>query len=105
MHLCICQALGESLKRQLYQGPVSMYFLASTIVSGFGVCIWMDPQEGQSLNGPSFSLCSTLCLCIFSSGYFAPSSKKNTSIHTLVFLILELHVVCEFYLGYSELLG
>jgi hypothetical protein len=38
--LCICQALVEPLKRQLYQAPVSMYFLASTIVSGFGDCIW-----------------------------------------------------------------
>jgi hypothetical protein len=36
---------------------------------------------------------------------FVPPSKKVQSIHTLVFLLLELHVVCELYLGYSELLG
>ena len=36
--------------------------------------------------------------------YFVPLSKKDWSIHTLVFL-LEIHVVCELYLGYSELLG
>jgi hypothetical protein len=34
--LCICQALTEPLRRQLYQAAVSMYFLPSTIVSGFG---------------------------------------------------------------------
>jgi hypothetical protein len=32
-------------------------------------------------------------------------SKKDQSTTTLIFLILELHVVCELYLGYSELLG
>jgi hypothetical protein len=41
IHLCICQAVEEPLRRQLYQAPVSKYFLASTIVSGvfgpFGV--------------------------------------------------------------------
>ena len=65
----------------------------------------MDPQVGQSLVGLSFSLCSTLCLCIYSHEYFVLLSKKNLSNHTLVFLLLELHVVCESYLGYSELLG
>jgi hypothetical protein len=35
MELCICQTLAESLRRQLYQAPVIMHFLASTIVSGF----------------------------------------------------------------------
>ena len=34
-----------------------------------------------------------------------PSSKKNWSSHTVVFILLELHVFCELYLGYSELLG
>jgi hypothetical protein len=65
----------------------------------------MDPQVGQSLDGLSFSLCSTLCLFISSHGYFVPSSKKDQSIHTLVFLLLELCVVSEVYVGYSELLG
>jgi hypothetical protein len=65
----------------------------------------MDLQVGQSLDGLSFSLCSTLCLCISSHGYFVSPSKKDQSVYTLVFLLLELHVVCELYLGYSELLG
>jgi hypothetical protein len=33
------------------------------------------------------------------------ASKKDGSVHTVVFLILEFHVFCTLYLGYSELLG
>jgi hypothetical protein len=51
------------------------------------------------------SLCSILCFCISSCGYFVPLSKKDSSIHALVLLLLKFHVVCELYLGYSELLG
>ena len=105
IHLCICQALAEPLQRQLSQAPVSNHLLASTILSGFGDCIGMDPQVGQSLGGLPFSLGSILCLRISSCEYFVPPSKKDQNIHTSVFLLLELHVVCELYLGYSELLG
>jgi hypothetical protein len=52
---------GRVLSRQLYQAPVSKYFLASTIVSGFGVYIGDGSSGGQSLHGLSFNLCSTLC--------------------------------------------
>ena len=38
--LCVCQALAEPPRRQLYQAPVSMHFLASTIVSAFDEYIW-----------------------------------------------------------------
>jgi hypothetical protein len=38
-HLCICQALAEPLRRQSYQAPFSVHFMASTIVFGFGNCI------------------------------------------------------------------
>jgi hypothetical protein len=103
IHFCICQALVEPLRRQLYQASVSKH-LASTIVSGFGDCIWMDPQVGQSLGGHSFILCSTSCLCKSFHGYFISPSKKYRSSPTLVFLLLEFHVVCELYPGYSELL-
>jgi hypothetical protein len=65
----------------------------------------MDPQVGQSLDGLSFSLYSTLCFCISSHGYFIPPSKKDWSVHTVLFLLLELYVVSELYLRYSELLG
>jgi hypothetical protein len=48
--LCICQALAESLRRQLYQAPVSKHLLASTIVSGFSDCIW-DGSPGGTVTG------------------------------------------------------
>jgi hypothetical protein len=64
IHICIGQDLAEPLKRQLYQTPVSKHFLASTKVSGFGMCMWDGSQVGQTLDGLSFSLCSTLCSCI-----------------------------------------
>jgi hypothetical protein len=56
----------------------------------------MDPQ---SLDGPSFRLSSELCLCNSFDGYFVPHSKKERSIHTLVFLLLEFHEFCKFYIG------
>jgi hypothetical protein len=37
----------------------------------------MDTQVEQSLDEFSFSICSTLCLCISSQGYFVPRSKKD----------------------------
>nr|AAQ96214.1 LRRGT00001 [Rattus norvegicus]AAS66205.1 LRRG00114 [Rattus norvegicus] len=46
IQLCVCQALAEPLRRQLYQAPVSMHFLASAIESGFGVRIW-DGSPGS----------------------------------------------------------
>ena len=71
------------------------------LVSAYG----MDPQVGQSLDGFSFSLCSTFCLCISSHWYFVSPSKNDQSIHTLFFFLLELHVFCELYIGYFKLLG
>ena len=56
---CICQALAEPLKRQIYQGPVTKLLLASTIVSGFGGCLW-DRSPGGTVSGLSF-LQSLLC--------------------------------------------
>jgi hypothetical protein len=48
--LCICQVLTQPLRRQLYQGPVSKHFLASTIVYWFGGCIW-DGSPGKAVSG------------------------------------------------------
>jgi hypothetical protein len=42
IHLCIWKALAGLLRRQPYQVPFSIHFLASTIVSGIGNCIWDD---------------------------------------------------------------
>jgi hypothetical protein len=39
IHFCICQALPEPFRRQLYQAPVSKHLLVTIIVSGFGDCI------------------------------------------------------------------
>jgi len=66
--ICICQALTEPLRWQLYQVPVSMHFLASAIVFEFGVCIW-DGSPGRAVSGWHFlqSLLHTL------SPYFLPS--------------------------------
>jgi hypothetical protein len=72
---------------------------------GLVVVYGMDPQVGQSLDGLSFRLSTELCLCNYFHGYFVPHSKKEQSIHTLVFLLLEFHVFCKFYLGYSKFLG
>jgi hypothetical protein len=56
INLCICQALVEPLRGQLYQDLVSTHLLAFTIVSGFGDCMWDGAQVGQSLLHP-LSLC------------------------------------------------
>ena len=41
VRICICirQVLAETLRRQLYQAPVTKH-LVSAIVFGFGVCSW-----------------------------------------------------------------
>jgi hypothetical protein len=50
IHFCVCWALGEPLRRQLYQGPVSKLFLAATIGAGFGGCVW-DGYPGVAISG------------------------------------------------------
>ena len=63
IHLCICQVLAETLRRQLYKAPASKHFLATTIVSGSGNCIW-DGFPGGAVSGWLFlhSLIHTLSL-------------------------------------------
>ena len=65
----------------------------------------MDGSPDGAVSRWSFlqSLLHTL-LCNSFNRYFVPHSKEERSVHTLVFL-LEFHVFCELYLGYSELLG
>jgi hypothetical protein len=62
-HFCICQALEEPLRRQLYQVPVCKLLLESAIVSGFGGCLW-DRSPSGAVSGWSFlqSLFQTLSL-------------------------------------------
>ena len=94
----------QPLRRQIYQAPVNKHFPAWEVL-GLVTVYGMDPQVGQSLEGRSFSLCSTRCLCISSREYFVSSSKKDWSIHTLVLLLPEPHLVCEWYPGHSQLWG
>jgi hypothetical protein len=53
IHLCICQALVEPLRRQLYQATVRKHLLASTIVSLLGDCVW-DGSPGGAVSGWPF---------------------------------------------------
>jgi hypothetical protein len=50
--ICICWALAEPLRGQLYQVPVSKHFLASRIVSGFDVCRWDRSLDGALSGWP-----------------------------------------------------
>jgi len=75
--LCICQALIEPLRRQLYQAPINIHFLVYTIlVTVYGI----DPEvRGLSLDDLSLSLCSTPCLCISSyKHYILPLIRTET---------------------------
>ncbi|EDL21402.1 mCG141710 [Mus musculus] len=56
IRICIGQALAEPLRGQPYQAPANKNFLASAIVSGFGVCMW-DGSPG--LKHPHFGLPSS----------------------------------------------
>ena len=57
----------------------------------------MDPQIWQSLEGPPLRLSSKLHLCNSLHGHSAPNSKKLQSIHTLVFIPPESHVLHKLY--------
>ena len=65
----------------------------------------VDPWIWQSLHGPSFHVSSKLCLCNSFHGRFVPNSQKGQSVHTLVFVLLDFHVFCKLYPGYSKFLG
>jgi hypothetical protein len=96
-----------------------------------GTCWWLPPTSPSLI---ATYLCSNLLLFVYhpsllpylilplfypspslflpspshpptSCEYFVPLSKKDGSIHILALLLLELHLACELYLGYSELLG
>jgi hypothetical protein len=59
IHFCICQALAEPLRRQLYHAPVSKHLLASRKLYGFSGYIW-DGSSGGAVSRWSF-LHSLLC--------------------------------------------
>jgi len=45
---------GEPFRRQLYQSPVSIHFLAWSIVSGFGAFIWDGYSHGAGSTGGQY---------------------------------------------------
>jgi hypothetical protein len=79
IHLCICQALAEYLRRQLYQAPVSKHLLASTIVSGFGNSIW-DGSLGGTVSEWLFlqSLLHTLSLYFYNVVMYLGVGVRDT---------------------------
>ena len=69
---------GDSYIRLLSACPFCHPQYCLGLVTVYG----MDPpQVRQCLDGLSFSLCSTLCLCICSHEYFVPLSEKDWSAH------------------------
>ena len=40
IHICVGKDLAKSLRKHLYQAPLSKHLLASAIVPGLGGCIW-----------------------------------------------------------------
>jgi hypothetical protein len=106
-HFCICQALAEPLRRQLYQAPVSKHLLASMIVSWFGDWIPPPPGEGGSLWMviPSVSAPHFVSVTPFIGVLFPLLRRIKVSTLWSSFF-LSFHVeFCRLYLGYSELLG
>jgi hypothetical protein len=98
LHLCICQALAEPLRRQLYQAPVSKHLLASTIVSRFGNCIW-DRSPGGAVSGwPFFSQGAHFKLIIV--GKLSVCLKRIYLFIDSIFLVT-LHTLYVFFLASS----
>ena len=105
IRLCMSQALTKPLRRQLYWIPVNKHLLASTFVSGFGDYIWDGSPGGAVSRWPFLQALLHSLSPYLLPWVFCSSSKKDWSIHTLIFLLLELQVICELYLGYSKHLG
>ena len=75
--LCICQALAEPLKRQLYHASISMHFLATTKVSGFGVCICDKSPGGAVFGWPLLQTPLHTLSLIWFCEYFVTFSKND----------------------------
>jgi hypothetical protein len=67
---CISKALAGPLWRQPYQAPLSLHFLASTIVSRFGNYIWNESPGGTVSGWMAFPSVSALHF----TSIFAPVS-------------------------------
>jgi hypothetical protein len=95
----LCKALAGPLRRQPYQAPFSMYFWHPQCL-GLETVYRINPQVRVSgwpfLQSLLNALSPYLLLWVF-------CCSKDRSTHTLVFLLIELHVVCKLYPDYLEL--
>jgi len=62
----------------------------------------MDPQINHSLMVISSVSTPHIASLTLSMGVLFLPSKMDRSIHNMLFLLVEFHVVCELYLGYSR---
>jgi hypothetical protein len=69
IRICIGLDLAKPLRGQVYWAPLGMYFLASAILSGFGVSRW-NGSLGGTVSGWPFlqSLLHSLSLCFLLTG-------------------------------------
>jgi len=92
IHICICKALKKPLRRHLYQAPVSIHFLSSTIKSGFGDYTWDGSSGGVSL---------WKTFCSVSAPYFVSAFPP---VITVSILLWNIWVVSNFWLSQTRLL-
>jgi hypothetical protein len=93
--LFICKVLAGPFRRQPYHAPFSMHFLASTMVSGFGDCIW-DGSPGGTVSGWPFlqSLLYTLSLYLLLCVFCSPSKTEAPTLWSSFFLSFMWSVNC-----------
>jgi hypothetical protein len=106
INLCICKALAEPVRRQLYKSPVSKYLLATKIVSRFDdLYMGWIPRWGSLWLAFSSVSAPHLASVFTPVGILFPLLRRTEVGTTLIFLLLELHVVSELYIEYSKLSG
>ena len=88
--LCICQALAEPLTVISCSCQQAFLGIHSSVWVWWLYMGWILKLGRFSMAFPSVSAPHFV-----SHEYFAPPSKKDWSIHTLVFLLLKLHLVCQ----------
>ena len=86
---------GRASQETAISGSFSKLLLASAIVSRFGGCLW-DRFPGMAVSALNFVSVTP------SMGVLFSPLKMDQTIHTMILLLLEFHLVCELYLGYSE---
>ena len=73
------------------------------LLSSFHFSLCPPTPDPATLSSPSYSIPLRPSIPPFSCSIILfPPSKQDWSIHTVVFLLLELRMLCELYLGSSE---